>query len=411
MSFEKQKKMKAVLVQMAGIGEGKNRALFQRTKELARMFDLTVITGARAVVTSDIAELTTVQRVPHSKFFVGSVLFKLYYTIYLILALCRKKDLDVIYCFHRNGFTAAGIIKLLRRDDVTWFVDMQHTPYYYWDYAQHPYLPLTKRLFYRLLGCFFIYVGKLFLPKADRVFAMSYDYNEGFAGIMEADFKVNRHCLTPIPNGVDLTLVNKCSEAPLDPEQLIDGDSIKLIYAGNVRIERLRSLMVFLDRIEEAGEKATLYICGQMGKVARKILETKKVQNIQYLGLISHDDLLRLYRTVDVCLVFIDGRMRDHQFSHPGKLFESLALGKLVMVSKLQSVCRNIVFDGENAVVVDNQRLGDAANKLVQVLHNSTLREKIEINAKASVEKLDWKELNQAWSHVLMKTLSNSNLV
>jgi glycosyltransferase involved in cell wall biosynthesis len=388
---------------MQGVPDGKNRALYQRARELSDYFDLTLITALSSEVLPEIAKRARLVRISVPKPFQKGILFKIYYTFYILFRLLPRAEL-VLYTFHRNGFTAAGCLKLLKRRSVTWFADMQHTPYYYWDYAAHLHLTTIKKIYYRAIGILYIVAGKILLPKADRVFVMSYNYGEGFGLIMEKDFKVSCSRLSPIPNGVDVSLVRKFMSEKRELSLLGDNSHVRCIYAGNVRLERLKYLLKIVALLKEEGIKPILFLCGTIDLQAERFLKDAGVNEVQYLGFIPHSDLLNLYTTVDVSFVLIDPLMRDHQYCHPGKLFEAMAMGKLVVVSNLRSISK-VVVDGENGLILNHDNLPQGVRQLCAVLRNPKKRIKIERNAQDSVNSLDWKILNERWLANIKETM------
>ena len=383
------------LIVLAGIGEGRNRAIYQRAKKLAQNYALTIFTIRGKGVLNEIANISKVIPIPVPALLSKGIFLNLFCSLFILLKLIRKHNIT-LYTFHRNGFTCAGILKLLKRNQVIWLTDMQHTPYYYWDSATLSHFRIGKRLYYGAIGLFYILAAKVFLPMADQVFAMSFEYGEGFAAIMEKDFNVPRTRLFPIPNGVDISLVEEYIDRKVDlPFALPPGD-VRLLYAGNVRIERLALFIEFIEELEKKGITAVFITCGNINPAAKSFLRAQANAKIMHLGFLPHDQLLQLYNLVDACLVLIDGTMRDHLYSHPGKLFEAMGMGKLVLVSDLASIQR-VVRDNENGLIVENDCFAEAADKLLHILNSPEKNKRLTRRARKSVKKLDWQTINAQW--------------
>lgn len=397
-------KKSVFLLYMADIPSAKNRALYQRALKLAERFQLTIVTAAHTEIAPEIAALSTVWRLPDVRPFASGLLFQLYYTLVIFLKLLPINEL-MIYSFHRKGFLAAGILKIIKRKNMLWLVDMQHTPYYYWDSTALRHFRISKRLFYGAIGLFYIAAARLFLPKADQVFVMSFGYDEGFAAIMEENFKVHRTRLLPVPNGVDIALVESFIDRKDHLPFALPSDGLRLLYAGNVRIERLSLFVDFLNALQERNMPAVLVTCGQINAAAKKFIQRQTHQKIVYLGYLPHHQLLQLYNLVDVCLIIIDDTMRDHLYSHPGKLFEAMGMGKLVLVSDLASI-HKIVEDNVNGIIVQNDRLTEAVDKLIQIMNSKEEYQRLSNNARHAVKKIDWHEINTQWLSQIIKVIN-----
>ncbi|MFH1305222.1 MAG: glycosyltransferase [Candidatus Omnitrophota bacterium] len=310
-----------------------------------------------------------------------------------------------IYTREYNGFSAAGLLKMIKGEKVKWVVDMQHTPYYYYDDSRREDMMLIKKLIYRPLGLIYIIRGRIFLRRADLVSAMSYDYDEGFARIFEREFSVPREKIFPIPNGVDLKLIEKVKKSEEKCNLNVPDSGVKFVYAGNVRLERLKMLKEFIETFRERTIDAALIICGAMPVDSMMSYKKIKTDYFIHMGLVPHSELLKLYKEVDVVLAFIDGFMRDHDYSHPGKVFEAMAMGKLVVVNNLSSIGR-VVKDGYNGLMFESSNIGEICDRVFDILSNPEMKKQIEGNAEKSIEFLDWELIHQKWFSAIQEMLS-----
>ncbi len=403
------KKISWNLILLTGIPDQKNRAIYQRGLFLSKKFDLSIFTIKSAEVAPEIKKNARVYYLPvkvsltKKLGFAGYIIEKILFSFWVFFSLVAH-DNSIIYSFHRNGNTAAGLLKLIKGKRVRWIADMQHTPYYFFEASKNPKLLFLKRIAYMPLGIFYIYLGKLLLPKADLVVSMSYDYDEGFSRILNRYFKVPRKRLLPVPNGVDIELIDKIRHGGEKSKFDTLGNGFRFLYAGNVWPERLIMLKKILDNLRQYNMDVSLAICGAMSIDGKKAFEKIKTNYIAYFGLIPHIELLRLYKNIDVALIIIDSFMKDHNYSHPGKLFEALAMGKVVIVSDLSSV-RKVVHDGYNGIILNKNYMEQACMRVLDILNRPVLKKQIQDNAMESIQFLDWSKLNLKWFSGIEKTL------
>ena len=196
--------------------------------------------------------------------------------------------------------------------------------------------------------------------------------------------------------GVDLKIIAKAKSKKEKCQFNILENKIIFLYAGNIWPERLKMLKQFIDIFtKKVNDEAVLIICGAMSLDTKKRFKNLKDDKVIYLGLIPHSELLKLYKEIDVVLVFIDSSMRDHNYSHPGKLFEAMAMGKIVVISNF-ATARRLIKDGYNGFIL-NDDFEFICNKLIKAMNNIDLRKRIENNAVKSVKFLDWNLLNKKW--------------
>jgi glycosyltransferase involved in cell wall biosynthesis len=400
------KKKKVDILLITGIPDQKNRAIYQRVLFLSKKYDVTLHVSKRYDVAPEIRNRIKVQYycfpVAINKILrlVGFLIENLIFTIRTFFVLSRLKVLN-IYTFHRGGFTAGAFLKIFFPKKVNWITDMQHTPFYYLDASRKADLHIIKRVIYKFLGWFHYQFAMVVLKNADIVVAMSFDYGEGFAGLMENRFNVKKDRLYPIPNGVDLDLIRKTLSSNNTCKYNIPKRELTFLYAGNIWIERYRVMEEIINKLIAQGIDAGLIICGAASYDAKTVIDNNSC--ISYLGLIPHQQLLSLYQKVDIVFVIIDGQMIDHNYSHPGKLFEALAMGNIVVASDVDSI-NKVITDGFNGFILKGNTREEMVESINTVLlHRDNFKE-IQKNAIESVKRLDWKFLNKNWFQQVEKT-------
>ena len=384
-----------------------NRAVLQRPKYFAdnARGKVYYVTSSGSEICQDIESNVEKIVVPFTMLrrygIVGVSLWNMLATLYVLIML-RGISKSLIYTFHSDGFAAGGFLKLLKGKSVKLVCDMQHTPYYYLDAAKSKKISFAKKIIYYILGASHFWLAKMILPRADLVCAMSLDYANGFAEIFENNFGVKKGNLFPIANGTDINLANEVYQERVEIERC----GTKLLYAGNLQAERLAYILNFFSAYQKFDSQAELILCGLINAEARA--ELKNVQcrrNVKHLGLLEHNELMRLYNDVDIVLVIIDTARRDHEYSHPGKLYEAMAMRKAVVASDFD-LARKIIKDNENGFVLKGEDFEYVCGDIHKILSDNLSRKTIEGNAYNAVLPFDWVELNIKWFERVSALLS-----
>ena len=111
---------------------------------------------------------------------------------------------------------------------------------------------------------------------------------------------------------------------------------------------------------------------------------------IAFLGPVDPIKRFDIIAAADICLLPSSDTSIGSRFTSPLKLFEYLAMGKPIVSSNLPAI-REILTNGENALLVefgDEEKFGSAINLL---LSNPELRLRVGTNAKALSRRYTWK--------------------
>ena len=355
------------------IRDEKNRALYQRAKYLSEKNDLYLFVKKNTKIPEEIERKARVMR---SRFNFKGILFFFYigWIINEILKLGRKKQIDLIYTFFDPFSIIQGFIfKIL---GYKWVVDL----------IDHPGLTLkTAKRNYRFFYKISTYISRKILKSADLVIS---------AILPEAlkEYNINPQKIFPVTNGVNLNITK--------PKGAIRaGSTFRIFYVGYVRKDRgmdtlLSSIAILKDKIfslrltlvGDAVEEDMYYL--------NKTIKSLGLEKyVDFRGILSHSEVLYLEECSDVC-IFPFPRGRELDYIYPIKILEYLAMGKAVVATNLKGV-RTIIKDGENGLLVKSNNPEDMAKAILKVYKDPGLRKKIESNARRSVEKYDWDNINE----------------
>lgn len=116
-------------------------------------------------------------------------------------------------------------------------------------------------------------------------------------------------------------------------------DCINVVYVGVLTDNRLLSeeLEVF-----KRHPKWNFYI-GGFGLHEKEFLEASRMyKNIHFLGKLTYEETLRLESKADILLAIYDPEIENHKFAAPNKFYESLMLGKPLLMVKGTGLSKNL---------------------------------------------------------------------
>jgi glycosyltransferase involved in cell wall biosynthesis len=191
-----------------------------------------------------------------------------------------------------------------------------------------------------------------------------------------AEFSVPEEKVSVIPHGpffYDLPATG--SEQPLRSFE-IEPRKLLVLWQGIIfPYKGIDLLLSAWQHVEANGEDACLVIAGTgapelleqiRGQV--KDLDLKRVK--LHFRFISTEELVALYRAADVVVY------PYRAITTSGALATGLALGKAIVASDLP-VFRELLTNGENALLVDLQDSGELAGALIKLTHNPGLRDQL----------------------------------
>lgn len=133
-----------------------------------------------------------------------------------------------------------------------------------------------------------------------------------------------------------------------------DTDKIKIVYVGILQDYRL--LKEVTEAIAQL-ENLEFHI-GGFGKYESYFNDmNQKYDNINFYGRLTYEQTLSLESVCDVMLAIYDPTIENHRFAAPNKFYESLMLGKPVVMVKGTGMAQ-VVEDNDIGVVIDYTKEG-----------------------------------------------------
>ena len=142
-------------------------------------------------------------------------------------------------------------------------------------------------------------------------------------------------------------------------------EKIKIVYVGILQDRRLLKEMADAVSLNKMVE---LHV-GGFGKYEEFFTEmAEKFENIHFYGRLSYDQTLSLENECDIMLAIYDPTVENHRFAAPNKFYESLMLGKPIVMVKNTGMSQVVEANGIG-VLIDYSKDGFNAgiNKLIEI--------------------------------------------
>lgn len=273
-----------------------------------------------------------------------------------VRALLKKEKFDVIHLHE----PMAPILPLC----VLEFSDSVNVGTFHASYArQHLYQfthPIIKRWQQRLHG-------NIAVSSAARRYV-----NNTFPG----DYEV-------IPNGIDF---NHFSTKAKPLPQYQDG-KLNILFVG--RLEKRKGLRYLLEaysklKWELPNIRLIVVGPGNPDKESYRIMSSHNLQDVEFVGRVSYDELPRYYASADI---FCSPATGAESFGIV--LLEAMAAGKPVVASDIEGF-RGVMTDGEHGLLVPKKDSDALANALGTLARDSELRRKLGGQGNRTAEEYRW---------------------
>ena len=152
-----------------------------------------------------------------------------------------------------------------------------------------------------------------------------------------------------------------------------ENDKIKIAYFGNLirgrLIEELLEIVIKSTNLE-------LY-CGGDGELVDIFEEaSKKYENIKFFGRVSYEEVLNFEKQCDIIPALYDPKFKNHSYAAPNKFYESLMLGKLLIMVKETGISELVSKYGLGVLIDFNkQSLKKGIEEVVDLKNKNKIQE------------------------------------
>lgn len=175
------------------------------------------------------------------------------------------------------------------------------------------------------------------------------------------------------------------NESNIELKQDKNEDILTLCYVGGLSNIRFINEVINIVKSEK---KFQLNIAGH-GNLENAVIDAShKYENINYYGRIDYDHALKLYSQCDVMFAMYDPKHPNHRYSAPNKVYESMMLGKLIIVAQNTGI--DSLVEREKIGFSINYNENEFRDTLYYLLNNKNILNEIKFRSSAVYEKYSW---------------------
>uniref|UniRef100_A0A7V0Z796 Glycosyltransferase family 1 protein n=1 Tax=candidate division WOR-3 bacterium TaxID=2052148 RepID=A0A7V0Z796_UNCW3 len=231
--------------------------------------------------------------------------------------------------------------------------------------------------YYRAGSYIFRKLFKKYIKKLHGLIAVSETPRDTFMPYIPGDYKI-------IPNGIDLEKFHP----DVLPFSELREKKYKILYLG--RLDRRKGLIELLNAlplIKNEIKEILLIVVGR-GPLEYECKKLVKEMNLSdaviFRGYAKSEEIPSYYASCDVyCSPALGGE------SFGIVLLEGMAVGKPVVASRIPGYDR-VITDGYNGLFFDPHKPEDISQKIIRVLKDKDLRERLINNGKEFVKEYSW---------------------
>ncbi len=361
----------------------KNSVSYNRYLYLCKSFDVYLVSQTYSSHETE-NQAKRVRHCPGRAWYLDRIFYPIWAAIYVSI-INRKKRIDFVYTPYHNLALVAGF--LLKKMGFNWVADIYDDPGKTLNDSKYVQLTTLEYYFF-----YVIYViARSCLKHADLIIC-------AMVPTILAKYNVDKGKVLAITNGINVKLTKRENPG-------IGKDDFKIIYVGEMN--EARGTDVILSTVAYLKEKITNFKCILVGEANAVLISTINQMGLsQYItvsGMIEHEKTLDFISESDVCLcpLLNDG---DYPYTYPIKIFEYMALGKVIVATNLTGI-RSIIKDGYNGLLVtagDPKDMGDAILKLYQ---NREMIKQMGDNNLKDIDKYDWENINSKVHSRILKLI------
>jgi glycosyltransferase involved in cell wall biosynthesis len=133
-----------------------------------------------------------------------------------------------------------------------------------------------------------------------------------------------------------------------------------------------RNLLTIVEAVGELADQGVRLVIGGYGHLERAVAErARHYHNVSYTGWIPYPEVLRLESSFDVFVYTIDPKRESQRWASPNKLFESMALGRPMIVAKGTLAAERVSAIG-NGVMVNYGSKDELQSAIMQLKNDVT---------------------------------------
>jgi glycosyltransferase involved in cell wall biosynthesis len=227
------------------------------------------------------------------------------------------------------------------------------------------------------------------LNQCDRIIANSYT----LAGDLAIISRIKKEKILGTHQGINLEHVENMRISRLESRTRLHLPLDKRIVACTGKVYwGYREIELLLETASLLPSSVLMQIVGgradHVERYRRRILKEHRM-NVQFVGFVPPADVYNYQFAADVLVSYYPSGLLLNRYRSPGKLFDYMASKTPVIAADYVSL-REILHEGENAILVEPDSPEQLAGKIKLLLSDASLRERLAGQALIDVQEYTW---------------------
>jgi len=228
--------------------------------------------------------------------------------------------------------------------------------------------------------------------RLDQRIAVSEAAHEYIQRYFPADYDI-------IPNGVDVKYFSKRSKFP---KEFNDG-KLNILFQG--RMEKRKGfphLLKAYSHVKWEYPNCRLLVVGpgNIDRESAQVISERGLKDVHFVGFVSDEELPKYYQMADI---YCSPATGDE--SQGIVLLQSMAAGTPILASSIPGY-RTVIDDNQDGLLIDPWDEREFSSKMIMLLKNKDLRQRLSTRAKDTVKKYDWNVVTDQIEEKYRKALS-----
>jgi len=242
-------------------------------------------------------------------------------------------------------------------------------------------------------------ISKIVFNSADAVIALT----DNMKNEIQKNYEKN---IIILPNGVDFKkFLNFSKQTIRDKFKINPGEKI-IVFVGSLRpVKGVEYLIEAFNIIKNKAPATKLFLVGD-GEKKQSLEDLVRKNNLEkqvnFIGQVQNDDIPEYMAIADI---FVLPSLSE---GFPGVILESMASGLSVVATKVGGL-PELIKDGENGFLVEPKNPEQISEKVLLLLEDDKLREKISNNNKEKVKRYSWENVIDKIEKIYSEAIAKNN--
>jgi N-acetyl-alpha-D-glucosaminyl L-malate synthase BshA len=206
-----------------------------------------------------------------------------------------------------------------------------------------------------------------------------------------------------IPNGIDSEKFKNLSQEKIRDELNIKQNETIIIFIGTLKpVKGVQYLIEAMEILRQKNLDVKLLLIGdgkEKQNLEKLVKKLKLEKHVKFIGKIQNEEIPKYMALSNI---FVLPSLSE---GFPLTILEAMACGLPIVTTMVRGI-PEVVEDGENGFLVEPKNPKEIAEKVLLLLKDDKLREKISNNNKEKAKKYSWENVVEKLEKVYLKVLN-----